>query len=1098
MKNSDYELTYGVEIEFVLVFHQKLIFAQSEHDAGNPTICNNDFRVDEAQINAYLEKNLAPEVRIQMNPAPQVYHQTRPQYLAWGIRVGAREVPEITAATYSADGMFRSYKHEHLHIAREVLRSADQNEHLQYWDAAFPSDITIDIRLAKPTTFDNWHLIKELVIEALTQTELEHYLATYKRCFERDGPTSGQRSKRSLSPDISSAGGSVPKKLKSTQSPFSMSSSFQSNDTNQENLPPNPNGESIAQITTSMPSSFQSNDKNQENVTPKKEEKTASKADASQTSSSLAFHDPFQQDSNPFLRGPDRFSLGPTPSGRDPLDLTPSFESVMKCLPWHRFHPLDPLATAQASRSNPGVWMVSSNQQSEAIDHGDPNVFSLIKFYDPSNFAFDRKRRTLNRILGWSDAELESEHDYIGVLFPLPEYSDDYPDAPLVDEATFHAFNTRQDVRSGLLRSLDRMWQFFGFQRVQHSSVKRGENYSTAIRRWAKKDRSDHNDARIMRIIRSLRILGLPREAFYFYWVLTAIRDPEHRGDWIGAVQDPLYRTPDQGDLRQTHPFLEPGYSLLPKMPATFTAAVPSNVPPPPTTRPGGQRTMTSATSGQPSNTPPSQTTFSGRQQTTASATSRRPINAPPSQITLSSRQQTATSAISGQPNKTAPDEPNSFITVTSPDRTTPTKPIRTSNEMINLPAATAARTTSSEPQARLPETSEWDSQGAELVSRVFTLTRDETGFPEINDLCNRLKGQPCHLHGATSSPKTGLHVHMKHAHGDIDHETLQNLLYILVMYERQINTILPHHRRTDSTSDTAQNELRSNCTNIHYPDDNDPRPNQAYPATERPLDEVRTRIFEQDGSVLHGLIFLSGGGKDRAVNFTYLEDDPDKPNRPHTIEFRQHESVLRGEMIQYWVRFCAGLLRLANHRAHFQAPQIPYARPGAATRDGRIWRRLTAGQIAHYTGTSTPLMRTDRLPNFDSRGFPFAEWDDSMSIFDLIEEMELDDETTQYFHRRAAFFAAQDPDSPNIMASGPRNTDPSTQDPNLPIATPLATQITNPSAQGEPGPPQQPHSVGSSEASTTIAPQRSPWQNLTDFQTRLCEVLELIARHPL
>ncbi|MCJ1437240.1 hypothetical protein MMC27_006626 [Xylographa pallens] len=666
MKNSDYELTYGVEIQFVLVFHQRLVFAQLEHDAGRPTVCNNDYRVEEAQINAYLEKNLTPEERIQMNPVPPVYHRSRPQYLAWGIRVGTTEAPELIAAAYSTDWTLRTYQHEHLYIAREALRSAGQNARLQYWDAAFPSDITIDIRLAKPTTFDNWHLIKELVIEALTQTELEHYLAAHKRCFERDGPTSGQRSKRSLSPNASSAGGSAPKKQKLTQSPFNIASSSQSNDTNQENLTPTPPGRNTAQSIAGLSSSSQSNDTNQENLPPK----------------------------------------------------------------------------------------------------------------------------------------------------------------------------------------------------------------------------------------------------------------------------------------------------------------------------PTGANTVQS----------------------------------------------------------------------------------------IYLPAVTAARTTSSETQARLPETSEWDSQGAELVSRVFTLTNDETGFPEINELCNRLKGQPCHLHGATASPKTGLHVHMKHAHGDIDHETLQNLLYILVMYEKQINTLLPRHRRTDSTSDTAQNELRSNCTNVHYPDDNDPPPNQAYPTTERPLTEVRTRIFEQEGSVLHGLIFLSGGEKKRAVNFTNLLDDPDKPIRPHTIEFRQHESVLRGEMIQYWVRFCAGLLRLANHRAHIQTPQTSGARPDAVTRDSTYLRQFTAVEIAQRTGTTSPLMRTNRLPSLDAWGSSFAEWDDSMSVFDLIEEMELDDETTQYFHRRAAFFAAQDPE---VLAGTPpptHNTEPSMQNPDRPIVTPPTTRNKNPRTQGGPGAARRPPSVASSEASTTIA----------------------------
>ncbi|MCJ1393466.1 hypothetical protein MMC18_006341 [Xylographa bjoerkii] len=335
----------------------------------------------------------------------------------------------------------------------------------------------------------------------------------------------------------------------------------------------------------------------------------------------------------------------------------------------------------------------------------------------------------------------------------------------------------------------------------------------------------------------------------------------------------------------------------------------------------------------------------------------------------------------------------------------------------------------------------------------MFRPTDSETGFTDISNLCNRLKGKPCHWHGATAGPKTGLHVHMKPAKGDADLATLQYLLYILLMYEKEINTLLPHYRRTDSTSDTAQNELRSNCTTIHTANHNTPPPTQVYPATEIALDEVRTMIFDQEGSVLDGLVYLSGGEKERAVNFIDLLPNQHEPQQPRTIEFRQHESVLRGEMLQYWVRFCAGLLRVANHRAHFVPP--PGVWPGATTGGNPNWTYMTAVQIAQYTGTSTPFIRTDRIPNLDSRGFPFAEWDDSMSVFDLIEEMELDDETAQYFHRRAAFFAAQDPGFPTVA--------------------PPETQDTDPSAPVQSGSAQKPISVGSTPSLPSTLSLSSP-----------------------
>ena len=611
MKNSDYELAYRVEIEFVLIFHQKLIFAQREHNAGNPTICNNDTTIDQAQIDAYLEKNLTPEVRMQMNPAPQAYHQTRPQYLAWGIRVGAYEAPELTAATYSTDGTLRTYKHEHLHIAREVLRSADQNERLQYWDSSVPSDTTIDVRPAKPTTFNNWHLIKALAIEALTQTELEHYLKTYKMCFERDGFTSTKRTKRSLSPDASSAGGSAPKKLKLTQSPLGISSSFQSNVTNENNTP---------------------------------------------------FQDPFQEGANPFLTSLKRFPLGPELLPQGPNlddDPTESFEDVMKLL--------QPFNTP-TGRPDPGIPVLIAMQQRYTVNQkhritpydSDPksHFFGMVDFYDPIIRGRDPRSYTLDDILNWRDDRIERDKDCFLTLFPLPQGGGGYHafrPTPRVDEATFVAFNTRQDLRAQLLRSLDRIWQLFGFQRVQQSSVIRGREYSYATERFRKAWESHHDQ--VSRIVRCLRILGLPRETFYFYYtIVRAIHvSDKTRKLWLEAAVGPLYvkLKPHDGnnyrpDMSDSHPFLRPDYTTLPKVPASSTVAGPSNAAPP-NSRPGGQQTTTSATGTRPSNAPPSHTTLPGGQQTTTSATSVQP----------------------------------------------------------NLSAVTAARTTGSEPQARLPETSE-------------------------------------------------------------------------------------------------------------------------------------------------------------------------------------------------------------------------------------------------------------------------------------------------------------------------------------------------------------------------------------------------------
>ena len=47
----------------------------------------------------------------------------------------------------------------------------------------------------------------------------------------------------------------------------------------------------------------------------------------------------------------------------------------------------------------------------------------IIRFYDPDVCAKDALGRQLDEILAWPDSKLESSHDYIQMLFPLPEGS---------------------------------------------------------------------------------------------------------------------------------------------------------------------------------------------------------------------------------------------------------------------------------------------------------------------------------------------------------------------------------------------------------------------------------------------------------------------------------------------------------------------------------------------------------------------------------------------------------------------------------------------------------------------------------------------------
>ena len=181
---------------------------------------------------------------------------------------------------------------------------------------------------------------------------------------------------------------------------------------------------------------------------------------------------------------------------------------------------------------------------------------ALVSFYNPYTLAPDSKGRTLPRILAWPDTKLESSHDYIQVLFPLPEGSMFNWIAPLVDASTFHAFRSRPELRNGLKKSLTRILHFYGFELQGRDAadmkVIPADHAPKAFRNWVVP--SNHNHLRITRILRSLRVLGLEQEAKAFFVALQKVFEESGRiGStpmmfWTRAATRPLYLAPDHED----------------------------------------------------------------------------------------------------------------------------------------------------------------------------------------------------------------------------------------------------------------------------------------------------------------------------------------------------------------------------------------------------------------------------------------------------------------------------------------------------------------------------------------------------------------------
>ncbi|KZM20299.1 receptor [Ascochyta rabiei] len=96
---------------------------------------------------------------------------------------------------------------------------------------------------------------------------------------------------------------------------------------------------------------------------------------------------------------------------------------------------------------------------------------AIIRFYDPDIQAKDALGRTQEQILAWDDNHLENSHNYIQMLFPLPEGSPFNYEAPVIDLDTMKAFRSNGELRKRLRRSFERILTFYGFTTSVHPEV---------------------------------------------------------------------------------------------------------------------------------------------------------------------------------------------------------------------------------------------------------------------------------------------------------------------------------------------------------------------------------------------------------------------------------------------------------------------------------------------------------------------------------------------------------------------------------------------------------------------------------------------------
>jgi hypothetical protein len=147
----------------------------------------------------------------------------------------------------------------------------------------------------------------------------------------------------------------------------------------------------------------------------------------------------------------------------------------------------------------------------------------ILRFYRLE--GADARGRTLLEIQAWDDERLESVHDYIQWLFPLPEPSAFNPLAPILSPPTARAFRHDPTLQARLAESLTRMLAFYGLMRRSPASgrveIEPAKDFKVKSRGWL--HAGNHNHLRLTRILTSLRLLGLDEQSRALFLCLEQI-----------------------------------------------------------------------------------------------------------------------------------------------------------------------------------------------------------------------------------------------------------------------------------------------------------------------------------------------------------------------------------------------------------------------------------------------------------------------------------------------------------------------------------------------------------------------------------------------
>lgn len=144
----------------------------------------------------------------------------------------------------------------------------------------------------------------------------------------------------------------------------------------------------------------------------------------------------------------------------------------------------------------------------------------LLDFY--MNEDKDVFGRSLEDILKYDLIQLESIHHYIQWLFPIPYRSQFVISSPVLGEKEITAFNNSAKAKRNLERAFMLMLAFYGLELTNDGSIIINTlTFQERKKVWL--TRRNHNYLRLTRIMISLNLLGLGKQAIEFQKALLAI-----------------------------------------------------------------------------------------------------------------------------------------------------------------------------------------------------------------------------------------------------------------------------------------------------------------------------------------------------------------------------------------------------------------------------------------------------------------------------------------------------------------------------------------------------------------------------------------------